>query len=354
MNRCILIAGIGFLLLLSSGCKMSAPVYAWKSAAVPRPGPVKVAVGPVGIASRAQRTNDLLNADLQEAASKLQYALQSTEPDQAASLIAIHPPELERVSLIQLVSYDAQPNDTATIGAARQVGADFILQGNIVNAKLKQDESPKRRTIKTMLFGEKKIPEYVVTHWTITDVATGQRVAERTLHFDLPSAEKRYHDLGYHIPGNDGRVLMASSRAAWELVASTPVRTEAMLDLPWFWIGSSQVRKGNGFARQGRWDLAEREWQEVADRHPTNKAAWTNLSIAAVAKEDFELAKNRVKHADTYWPGDSTFRTKLWLEKQRREYHQAFGFAPPAEGWEFPDATMATLDNNSDTKNIYR
>ncbi|AMV35044.1 hypothetical protein VN12_23155 [Pirellula sp. SH-Sr6A] len=354
MNRITFIALLGCLLSLGVGCKMSAPIYTWQAAMVPRPGPVKVAVGPVGIASRAQRTSDLLNADLQEAASKLQFALQSTEPDQAANLLAIHPPELERVSLIQLVSYDAQPNDSATIGAARTVGADFILQGNIVNAKLKQDEAPKRKTLKTMLFGEKKIPEYVVTHWTITDVASGQRVAEKTLHFDLPSAEKRYFDLGYHIPGNDGRVLMASSRAAWELVASTPVRTEAMLDLPWFWIGSSQVRKGNGFAKQGRWDLAEREWQEVADRHPTNKAAWTNLSIAAAAKEDFELARNRVRHSDTYWPGDSTFKTKLWIEKHQREYHQAFGIAPPPDGWEFPDATIATHDGLPDSKDIYR
>jgi tetratricopeptide (TPR) repeat protein len=86
------------------------------------------------------------------------------------------------------------------------------------------------------------------------------------------------------------------------------------LDLPWVWAGSSQVRKGNGYARQGRWDLAEREWQDAAENYPSNTAAWHNLSLAAVAREDFELAKARIKHANSFLPGDPTYKTQLWIE----------------------------------------
>lgn len=52
MNRITFIALLSCLLSAGVGCKMSAPIYTWQAAMVPRPGPVKVAVGPVGIASR--------------------------------------------------------------------------------------------------------------------------------------------------------------------------------------------------------------------------------------------------------------------------------------------------------------
>ncbi len=341
------------VVLMLSGCRMTAPMHTWKASKVSKVGPVKVAVGPVGIASRANRTYDPFNKDLQEAAKRLNQAMQSTEPNPGSQLIAIHTPALEQASRIQLVSYDAQPNDSATIGAARAVGADYVLQGNVIDARLVIEEEPKRKTLKTMIFGEPKIPEYLVSHWTILDVGTGERIAEETVQFDIDSAQGRYFDLGYHIPGNDGRVLMASSRAAWELVASAPIRVESTLDLPWFWIGSSQVRKGNGYARQGRWDLAEREWQAVADRHPTNKAAWHNLALAAVANEDFELAWNRIRHGNNYWPGDSTFKTQLWIEKRHREYNASLGLAPPTEGWRFPESTTTRLQDRYFASPIY-
>lgn len=339
----IAIAGLA----IGSGCKMAAPIHVWKGPKVPQGPVVKVAVGPVGVASRAHRTSDPTGGELQQVATRLQEALQVTLPPEGSNLIAFHPPELERASVIQLASFDNQPNDSATLGAARSLGTNYVLQGNIFDARLEVKEEPaKRFSIKRAIFGEKKVPEFLTVHWVITDVESGQRVAEEMVHMDIDQAQIRFHDLGYHVPGNDGRVLMASSRAAWELVAAVPARVETVLELPWFWAGSSQVRKGNGYAVQGRWDLAEKEWQNVADKHPTNKAAWHNLALASVANENFELAWSRIRHANDYWPGDSSFETQLWIEKKQRDYHAAMGLPPPEGGWKFPDATIANVKEN--------
>ena len=334
------------LATMLAGCRMAAPMHTWTGPKVPQTELVRVAVGPIGIASRPLRTSDPNGGELKSVAKRLQQALEVTLPPEGSNLVAFHPKQLEQVSLIQLASYDEQPNDSATLGAARQLDTHYVLQGNIVDAVLEIDEEPPRSSsLRRSLLGRKrkKEQEYLTVHWMITDVASGQRIAEETIRMNLDDAQKRFFDLGYHVPGNDGRVLMASSRAAWELVAATPARVEAIIELPWFWAGSSQVRRGNGFARQGRWDLAEKEWKNVADKHPTNKAAWHNLAMASVANEDFELAWSRIQHANNYWPGDSTFETQLWIEKKQRDYHAAMGLGEPDESWRFPDSTIANV-----------
>jgi tetratricopeptide (TPR) repeat protein len=95
--------------------------------------------------------------------------------------------------------------------------------------------------------------------------------------------------------------------------------------------------KGNGYARQGRWDLAEKEWQAAADQHPTNAAAWHNLAISAVAREDFELARSRLKHADNIARGRTTDKTERWLETQERNYKTIMGLPEPQGGWRYSD-----------------
>ena len=141
---------------------------------------------------------------------------------------------------------------------------------------------------------------------------------------DRERAEQEYPDLAYQSSG-ELKVIAASARRSWELLVPTTHVTQADLDLPWFMPGSSRVRKGNAYARQGRWDLAEREWQEAADVHPWNRAAWRNLSLAAVANEDFELAKQRLQHANTkLWPGEETAKTAAWIGEMQSEYQASF------------------------------
>lgn len=313
--------------VLITGCKMTAPMHMLRSPKIAKAGPVRIAVAPV--------------AGQAEVAERLQQAIETAQPQQNRMLAVMHPRQLEQVGGIRLVSYDGQPSDMASLGAARRAGVDYVLQGSIVEEKLTvEPPNPKKRFA---FFKRKKDPvESMTVRWTVMDVATGSRVADETITMDREQADKLYPDLAYHAPAGDAKVLVASARQSWSLVAPTTKAEDVMLDLPWFMPGSSQVRKGNGFARQGRWELAEQEWQNAADSHPWNEAAWKNLSIAAVSREDFTLARDRLKHANTSWPGDPTFSTLMWIESKQKEYHNTLGLPPPVGGWTFPDPPKVT------------
>ena len=301
------------------GCHMTAPMRTWRASQVPKPGMVRVAIAPIG--------GDPALAE------RLQNMMMVAQPNPNPLIAALHPADLERVGGIQLVSYDSQPNDMATLSASRQAGMDYILQGYILNADLDSPPPDPEQNKRFRIFKPKEKVESIAVHWTVTDVTSGMKIKEQTYSTNRLQAEKQFPDLAMQAQGGEGRVLMASARQSWALVAPTNDSINATLDLPWMMQGSSQVRKGNGYARQGRWDLAETEWQEAASLHPWNTAAWTNLSLAAVAKEDFELARNRLKHANTFLPGDSTFPTLTWIEQRQRDHHQALNLPTPESGW---------------------
>ena len=315
---------LAFSLVHFAGCHMTAPMHTWKASEVSKSGPVRIAVAPIGGKT--------------EAAERLQKVMRLAQPQPNPLVAALYPNELEQVGGIQLVSYDNQPNEMATLSAARRAGMDYILQGHIIHDDL-EIPPPDPRKSRFRIFKPTEKVESLAVHWVVTDVNNGLKVKERTFAIDRVQAEKRYPDLTMHTPGGDGRVLMASARQSWSLVAPTNEPVNAVLDLPWFMRGSSQVRKGNGYARQGRWDLAEVEWQEAASLHPWNTAAWTNLSLAAVAKEDFQLSRDRLKHANTFLPGDSTFSTLTWIEQHQRDHYQALNLPPPTSGWTLADGT---------------
>ncbi len=105
------------------------------------------------------------------------------------------------------------------------------------------------------------------------------------------------------------------------------------------------MRQGNGYARQGRWDLAEEKWQDVASKYPSSKTAWNNLAISAVAKEDFELARDRIEHAKSFIPWDRARKTERWIDEKQHDYHRALGLPDREGGWLMPDPpARASLD----------
>ncbi len=312
-------------MVLLGGCNMTAPMHVWRNGEVPHDRPVRIAVAPVG--------------GPESAALRLQSALQATTPSNKQIVAVLHPDALTNLGGIQLVSYDGQPSDMAMLGAARRASIDYVLQGFIIQQDL--DVPPPEPRSRFQFFKPKEHVESIAVKWCVMDVATGERVKEQFIALNRNDADRLYPDLAYIAASGDARVVAAAARQSWSLIAPTTQTTEALLALPWFMPGSSQIRKGNGYARQGRWDLAEQEWQEAAHLHSWNKAAWTNLSLASVAHEDFSLARDRLKHADTFWPGDSTSPTLAWIERQQRAYHATFHLPPPSSGWTLPDPPKA-------------
>lgn len=277
-----------------------------------------------------------------EITEKINSSLMATRPQTIPNLAVLYPDQLEKASGIQLVSYDGQPSEMAAYGAAKRSGAKFVLSGQILKHDLSPREMPRKTRLLSVL--RKKPPaESMSIRWTVFDAQTGSRLGENTIHMDTKKAVQDFPDLAYQ-GTPETIVIAASARRSWEMVIPTTNATQATLDLPWLMPGSASVRKGNAYARLGQWEQAERQWQEAADVHPWNRAAWNNLSMAAVAKEDFQLARDRLKHADPWWiPGDQTAKSSAWIDSVQRQYDACFDPTKP----EGPGAPPRMPSNNS-------
>lgn len=307
-----------FFIVSAMGCAMSAPMYVWKPALNQKKAIRTIAVAPT--------------YGNKELAEKLDQAIIGAQPKAGGSITLLHPRLLEEMTNIQLVSYDGQPSDLAGINAARRANADILLQGQILLSRTEPQEPQKG------MFDFRSRPSEMVTvAWTVTDVASGERVGAHTIRLDRVRAEKEFPDL-VHLQGdNMDKVVAAISRKSWSMFSPITTQDDATLALPWVMPGASLIRKGNGFAKQGRWDLAEESWQDAATKHRKNKAAWHNLAVSAVARQDFDLARRRVDHAKTILPNDRADKTERWIDHQQHEYHRAFGLGPREGGWLEPD-----------------
>jgi hypothetical protein len=320
---CALAGGVLFSAL---GCSMTAPIYVWQPP-LNQPRPIQsIALAPIH--------------GPQELAAKLDKAMIESQPKTGNAVTLLHPKMLEEMTSIQLASFDGRPSDIAGLSAARRAGADVLIQGQIVRAQLKP-QAPKRGRFDL----SKRPSEQLVVSWTITDVPTGERLKSDTLTIDREQSEALYPDVA-SIEGEPvDRVIVAASRQSWKVFSPMANRTDAALALPWIWAGSSRTREGNGYARQGRWDLAEQRWQDVSAKHPTNKAAWNNLAVAAVAHEDFELARSRIRHAKSIAPWSRARKTESWIDEQQHNYHRALGLPDREGGWLMPDPPPPSMSD---------
>lgn len=318
------------LVCLGTGCQMTAPIHVWQPAKVAQGGPVRVALSPIG--------------GEPEVAQQLQSAMDLSRPQRMPHLAVIPPQDLERIGGIQLVAYDGQPSEMASLSAARRAGANYLLTGDVLSHQLTIPQQTQKRPSLFSFLRSPPPSEMLSVRWCVYEVESGRRLEEHTVTLSRQEVDKQFPDLAFQSDGA-AKVVAASARRSWELVVPTTHAKNVMIDLPWFAPGSSDVRRGNAYARLGQWEMAERTWQDAADSHNWNTAAWRNLAIAAVAREDFTLARSRLRHADwKYFPGDNTPKTLAWIEEQQRQYHAAFNLPSPSTGWSFPDPpTPATL-----------
>ncbi len=302
---------------------MSAPVFVWQPP-LNQPRAVKtIALAPIHGA--------------QELAAKIDQAMIESQPQSAAQITLLHPQLLEEMTSIQLAAFDGQPSDVAGLSAARRAGADVLLQGQIVRASLEPQEPKDGR------FDMRKRPsEQIAVAWTVTDVPSGARLNSATVMIDREEAELAYPEITAVAGDNVDRVIKGISKESWKMFGPSTKKEDVTIALPWFSIGASRMRQGDGYARQGRWDLAEEQWQDVAKKHPSNKAAWNNLAIAAAAHEDFELGRSRLVHAKSFLPSGRVRETERWLDEKQHDYHRALGLSDREGGWLVPDPPAPT------------
>jgi len=308
-----------FLIVIGNvlGCAMSAPIHLWRPARNQDRPIHRIAIAPV--------------YGPRELASKLDESMIALQPQIGSSIVLLHPKLLEEITSIQLANYDGQPSDVAGLSAARRAQADIYIQGQIVHSRTEP------QAVKEGFWDWRMRPaESVTVAWTVTDVQTGERLGESTVKIDREEAEKQYPDLKL-LPGAPiDKVIQGITRQSWAMFSPGTAVENSVLALPWVLPGASKTRQGNGFARQGRWNMAEDAWQQAVSKHPRNTAAWNNLAIASVAKQDFELARNRVQHAKTIATWDRARKTERWIDLKQQEFNQAFGLPDREQGWLSP------------------
>ncbi len=306
------------LSVFSTGCAMSAPMTVWEPALNRQRTITSIAMAPIHGPT--------------ELAAKLNEAMIQNQPRAGLPISFLHPAILEEMTSIQLAGFDGQPSDIAGLSAARRAGADVYLQGEIVRARTEPQE-PKQGKLDLRY----RPSEQMTVAWSVTDVATGEKIGSNTMTFERTQIENAYPDLAQLGGEPIDRVAQGIARESWSMFAPKTTKEDAVLCLPWFLPGASKIRQGNGYARQGRWDMAEESWQDAASKHSWNNAAWHNLAIASVAREDFELARSRLNHAKTFMPNDRADKTERWLDEKQRDYHRALGLPEREGGWLIPD-----------------
>ncbi len=311
-------------LALAPGCSTTkASMHVWKKPKIASTRPQRIAMAPI--------VGDA------EVAKKLELAMNGNRTIASQSIALLDAETLERTTAVQLSSYQVDRSDIGSLSAARRAESQYLVEGEVIRADLAERDNSRRR---------KPPPESISVHWKVIDVASGTKIGENTIVMDRIKAEKTYPDLEWTGGSHADRVVTAMARQSWGLITPYFEKEEVRLANAWVTPGSTLVRKGNAHAKQGRWDLAENDWQQAVSLHPRSKSAWHNLALAAVAREDFQLARDRMEHAESWLKTAPTEQSLVWIEWQQREFHEAFQLPPPKEGWRYPEPPRA-IDTQS-------
>ena len=155
--------------------------------------------------------------------------------------------------------------------AARHTQAELLLMGEVVQDELgesttegdrTQDEYARYKSTQMSAIGPPTLqrPERIAVAWRVFDVASGQQLGSQTLAINRFDTDREYPDLQFAFPDPRERVIAASARQTWQSVTPYLARENVDIALPWLQPGAAQIRRGNAYARIGRWDMAEAEW----------------------------------------------------------------------------------------------
>ncbi len=296
--------------IMLSGCRMGVPLHVWQ------PPQLESTVG------RRVAVSQL--AGPEELAEKIGSQLIATAPrDAGRETELVDAKSLQPKTHIQLVSAtDQAPNDVALAAVARREEIDFVLRGEIL-----ADRYASHRD------GEPLTSDQPLTiSWRLTSLTENRPAGGQPVTVDIESAVDRYPDLGL-AADKDSLLATAMSRDTLRLITPWIDRQRVSLAIPYLLPGSKEIRRGNAAALAGRWAEAEAIWQDVIARQPAQVAALHNLALAAVARQDFSMAKTLGRKAVRRQPSRLHKNTLVWIELRQRDYHEAFHLPDPPEGW---------------------
>ncbi len=218
------------------------------------------------------------------------------------------------------------PNVQAALEAARAMGVDAVLTGQVVSYDVSddvfrshrfemvdEDYRDKAHNVADNFLGfgfesnETLNREGSVSlAFQLIDARSGQiRAARQTAHSFTGQMTNGQGGL----PGRQSvltDLLHECTRDVVEMVAPHLQYTTASLSAPYFAKGSSDVRRGNTFASNGDWQGAVRCWETALEANPENHAAMHNLAVAREAQHDYRGAHEllsgalKIKNAGLY------------------------------------------------------
>jgi tetratricopeptide (TPR) repeat protein len=154
----------------------------------------------------------------------------------------------------------------------------------------------------------------------LIDVRTGKvRVDDRT----------SYHAGGEilngqsSLPAKDAVLAQLMERCARDVVVMlTPRQIQYPVELPSppFGAGWSELRRGNDYAAQGQWALAEPAWTAALAADPQNHTAMYCLAMAASARSDYPRAVNLLTDAVRLHPSQHYQEALARLQRHQRDY----------------------------------
>ncbi len=237
------------------------------------------------------------------------------------------------------VTVPAAPADVAeAVAIGRRLGADAVLIGDVLryraSDRLSRDEGadapddagggPGHNH-----GGRGANPRHnqavdrdvsVAMAFLMIDVRTGKiRVDNRT----------SYHAGGEllngqsSLPAKDAMLAQLMERCARDVVLMVTPRQIAYpveLPSPPFGSGWSDLRRGNDYAAQGQWDLAEPAWAAALAADPQNHTAMYCLAMAASARSDYPRAVSLLTDAQRLHPSQRYQEALARLQRHQRDY----------------------------------
>lgn len=332
-TACLLLGGCVSL----CGCQTAAPIHVWAPPRIDSAVGKRVAIAP-------------LTGDPQIAGPLRAAMLRSQPRDVGREVVAIDSTQLPDDQRIRLVSAtEGESSDITIVSLARRAGIDYVLMGDVL-------QSPHSRRVDR--YG---LPNDLAQNIPMANGRAANPLNPRTLGGEDPSMDDPALAFGQDellrvswnlIDVRQGTPLSGqpvvtrrapnrplsmaideAAEAAWELVIPHVVRDQAELTAPRMAMGAGGIRRGNEAAASGDWDRAERLWSDVLRKHPKSHAAMHNLSVAAVARQDYSEARLRIAGALAAKSSPLYQSTAVWIERRQRDYHIAFDLPDPPEGW---------------------
>jgi len=210
------------------------------------------------------------------------------------------------------------------LGPARAQGIDGVVVGNVIEYRCDdkqvrktpfrpgQDHVPVeedgRRSLRDLQ--ESTMREGRVTvQFQLVDVDSGEVRAEHQVSHEF----QQLIDKGGQIPSQGEILEQLTQKCLQDIVAYlTPHQVTSQIQMAHgdaFSRGRREIRDGMLLAESGKWDDAQRKWEQVIQKEPDNHAALFNLAVVADHHQDYSLAEDyamkalRIQYKDLYATG---------------------------------------------------